>query len=433
MLEPHGRGRIDCLAGYVVLDLTAFLAGPYCTDILSALGATVIKVEPPTGDYYRRVRPPWVGTAGASMDQLEAGDDVMALAFLKRNADKLSVVLDLTTEPGQRAFERLVVAADALVQNYKPGTAKRLQLTSERLQKLNPKLVYVTLDGLGSYAEDGDERPVIDYGVQALSGVMRMGIPADAPPRWSGLPIADVSGGLYAAIAVLAGLLARPSDQESEKAHAFSVSMLGALSAVAWSFRAPDATAMWNLPEANATSTPSTGTRIVQTADGKWLFLSGVGDDQWKRLMAATGIDEFNDERFSTRHGRDENVAEVNALLERWALTVSRDEAFRRLTAEHVSVWPIRGPEELITDTRFRDEFLYELEHPVHGLCGLHGTVSPIRANREDAWIEDGLAPLLGEHTSVVLEQYAGYTKAEIDELLGAGAATQHARLGEHA
>jgi crotonobetainyl-CoA:carnitine CoA-transferase CaiB-like acyl-CoA transferase len=185
------RGALSRL---VVLDLTQFLAGPYCTQILVDLGARVIKIEPPEGDMTRTLPPHFVRGSSAY--------------YLSVNRSKESVVVDLKQPEGRDLFLRLVQGADVVAENFRPGVMARLGLDYARLAEANPRVVVCSVSGFG---QDGPEHlsPAYDIIVQALSGVMSVtGIPGTPPVR-TGVPIGDLAAGMFAAIGVLAALLQR--------------------------------------------------------------------------------------------------------------------------------------------------------------------------------------------------------------------------------
>ena len=172
------------LEGKLVVDVTSSLAGPYCTQLLAALGADVLKVEPPEGDHARAWGPPFVGGDGA--------------LWFAANAGKRSVVVDLSRE-GERMLE-LADGADVFVQSLRPGLAEKHGLDAASLRARKPALVHVSI---GAYAG----RPGYDPLVQAATGIMSVTGEADGPPVRAGVSLIDFATGQWAAIGVLAALL----------------------------------------------------------------------------------------------------------------------------------------------------------------------------------------------------------------------------------
>jgi crotonobetainyl-CoA:carnitine CoA-transferase CaiB-like acyl-CoA transferase len=185
------------LDGIRVIDLTHVLAGPFSTHQLCMLGADVIKVEKPgQGDQTR-------GLA------LQPDLNGLAPGFVALNSGKRSVVLDLKTEAGRRAIEKLAATADVFVENFRPGKAAKLGLTPERLHAINPSLIYCSISGWGQVGSNAS-RPAYDHVIQAATGMMSLqGDKPDAPPVKVGFPVIDIGTGMLAANAILAALLRR--------------------------------------------------------------------------------------------------------------------------------------------------------------------------------------------------------------------------------
>src|SRR5438105_3927785 len=180
------------LEGVRILDFTHALAGPYCTLLLGDLGADVVKVEPPEGDQSRRWGPPFVNGESSY--------------FMSVNRNKRSVVLDLKSEKGRDSAQRLALASDVVVENFRPGTAARLGLGPEQLRGLKPELIYASISGYGQGRPD-----LVGYDqiAQGTSGVMSLTGPPDGPPTKVGVPIGDICAGMFAAHAILAALIER--------------------------------------------------------------------------------------------------------------------------------------------------------------------------------------------------------------------------------
>jgi crotonobetainyl-CoA:carnitine CoA-transferase CaiB-like acyl-CoA transferase len=185
------------LQGLRVIDLTHVLAGPFSTHQLCMLGADVIKIERPgQGDQ----------TRGLALQPELNG---LAPGFVSLNSGKRSVVLDLKSESGIRAVEKLVATADVFVENFRPGKAAKLGLTPERLHAINPRLVYCSISGWGQVGPNAS-RPAYDHVIQAATGMMSLqGDNPDAPPVKVGFPVIDIGTGMLAANAILAALLRR--------------------------------------------------------------------------------------------------------------------------------------------------------------------------------------------------------------------------------
>ena len=184
------------LDGIRVIDASRVLAGPFATMLLADLGADVIKVEPPEGDETRSWGPPWWGDPS----------DRRSAYFASVNRNKRSIVLDLRTDGGQAAFDRLLTTADLLVHNYRPATAARLGLETDALRDRHPELVIASVGGFPGAEAD---RPAYDLLAQAVSGLMSVTGQPDGPPTKVGVALLDLLAGLECAVGALAALLGR--------------------------------------------------------------------------------------------------------------------------------------------------------------------------------------------------------------------------------
>ncbi|MGH2418052.1 MAG: CaiB/BaiF CoA transferase family protein, partial [Candidatus Limnocylindria bacterium] len=184
------------LDGIRVIDASRVLAGPFATMLLGDLGADVIKVEPPAGDETRTWGPPWWGDPA----------DRRSAYFAAVNRNKRSIVLDLRTDVGRAALDRLLASADLLVHNYRPSTARRLGVDAEALHARHPSLVVATVGGFPGTDAD---RPAYDLLAQAVSGLMSVTGEADGPPMKVGVALLDLLAGLECAVGALAALVGR--------------------------------------------------------------------------------------------------------------------------------------------------------------------------------------------------------------------------------
>lgn len=295
------------LEGVRVLDLTNILSGPYAAFQLALLGAEVIKVERPDGgDLARRL--------GA--DQA-LNEKLMGTSFLAQNAGKKSVTIDLKSEAGRALFHKLVVSADVLIENFRPGVMDRLGLGYETLKSDNPRLVYCAVSGFG---QEGplSGNPAYDQIIQGYSGVMSVtGDDLSAPLR-VGYPLCDTLGGLLAAFAISSALLAR---ERSGKGEFIDVSMLDAtISAMGWAvsnylIAGVEARPIGNQ---NMTAAPS---GAFSAADGQ-INVAANKQEQFEALCRVMGVPELlDDPRFAGREERKGNRNELNRILNAIFLT----------------------------------------------------------------------------------------------------------------
>lgn len=387
------------LAGMRVVDFSRVFAGPLCTMTLADMGADVIKVEAPSGDEARHFGPPWLGGEGMN--------------FMAINRNKRSVALDLKSEEGREAAQRLCEGADVVVENFRPGVAERLGIDAETLMRANPRLVHCSIAGFGRKGPNKD-RPALDLILQAASGVMfRQG--RGGPPEGMVLTIADCFAAQLAVQAILGALIARGRDGEGQRVE---VSLFEAMLAAQCYRVISGAGDEIQLP-ASVDVAPY---GAFEAADG-WVIIAVVTDRSWRALCEALELDELAaDERFATNSGRAEHQREVIERVAAAVREIPAAEVLSRLDAAGVPCGPINHEEDLFFDEDvLANETIVELEHPTAGTVWQFGI--PFSLSRTPLEIRSA-APLLGQHTSEVLAE-AGYDEEEIAELVAGGVAVE--------
>ena len=202
------------LEGIRVVDLTAYLSGPFTSMNLAAMGAEVIKIERPGVGDPCRWNPPFAGPHGVSFEKKDDTD--VSLLYLKRNRNKKSIFLDLQKDEGKEILRRLIEKSDIVLENFTPGVMDRLGFSYERLTEINPRIIYCSISG---YGQDGPfkDRPAFDLTVQATSGIMGLtGFP-DKPPVRCGAWIGDMLSSLYSVIGILSALVSREKTGMGER------------------------------------------------------------------------------------------------------------------------------------------------------------------------------------------------------------------------
>jgi len=407
-MPPKTESRPGPLAGVLVADLSTVLAGPYATMLLGDLGADVVKVEPPDGDPTRSWGPPWVGER----------PDRTAAYYLSVNRNKRSIRLDLRTDAGRDVLSRLVARADVLVDNARTGGLSRLGFGDERLAELNPDLVQLAITGYGTTGPDAD-RAGYDFVVQAESGLMSITGFADEDggrPTKVGVAIADVVTGLHAAVAILAGLLARERGRVAGQR--IDVSLLAAtLSALvnqaqnAW----VGGEAPGRLGNAHPNIVPY---ETFATADGDIAVAVG-SERQWRRFCVALELPALlDDPRFATNGDRVTNRAALRPVLA--ARLASRPSAawLDALRAADV-------PAGAINDLRAAWDApaaraLGAVEMIAHPVLGEIRQAAPVAAFSATPATIRTPPPLAGEQRDEILRDL-GYDDAEIEGLRDRG------------
>ncbi|MFP5022852.1 CaiB/BaiF CoA transferase family protein [Pseudonocardia phyllosphaerae] len=385
------------LQGITVLDFSRVLAAPMATQILGELGATVIKIERPgSGDETRSFEP-----------RLPHGESAYFFAF---NRGKQSVTLDLKDERGRDVARRLARSADVVVENFLPGAMDRLGLGYDALSADNPGLVYVSATGFGQTGPDS-ARKGYDTVFQALSGIMAMTGEADGPPAKVGVPVADLSSGLWVVIAALTGLAGRSAGGRGRH---LDVSMMD----VQLSLQALNAGRLFALDEdPRATGTEHPGrvpSAAFEAADGGWLHISG-SDQHWVPLCTVLGLDELAaDPDLRCNAGRVARRDRVMAGIRGAVAARDRDPLVKELQAADVPVGEVRTVREALGSPHATARgAVGHFEHPSEGRFPALRT--PLReASAEPVAV--ATPPLLGADTEDVLSG-AGYSAAEIDLL----------------
>ena len=403
------------LEGIVVLDLTRFLAGPYCTLLLAGLGADVIRVEPPGGDQYRE-RSPFGGAKGANLSR-QADDDI-GMTVLHRWRNKKSVTLNLRDPRGVEMLLKMCARADVLVENYLPGTLERMGLGYPTLEAANPRLVVCSISGFGQTGPNRDWR-AFDPIVQAMSGVSSVTGFADKPPVRAGAAISDTSASLYGTIGILAALQAR---QKTGKGDWIDVSMLDGTFFLLAEVLEYVTSGIEPVRRGNGHQ-GAVPFNTYQAKDG-WVSVCVVTTEEWMHLLGAMGKTELAaDPRFAANpHSRYAHRDDIDALIGGWVAERTVGEAIETLQKHRVPAGPVRTLPEVFADEGMRArEMVVGLEHPTHGpIPGALGAGMPIKFQRHAAGF-DAPAPLLGAHNAEVYERLLGLNREELAKLAAEG------------
>jgi crotonobetainyl-CoA:carnitine CoA-transferase CaiB-like acyl-CoA transferase len=305
------------LADLRVLDLSVWRPGPYATQLLAELGADVLKVEPPGGDPMR------------TYPEL----------FLSLNANKRSVLIDLKAASGRSRAMELAADADVVVEGFRPGVADRLGVGYASVREINPSVIYCSISGLGQTGPLA-AAPGHDLDYQAWAGVLA---PDGGPPIVPAIPVADLAGGMAAALAICAAFVGRRGTGQGER---IDVAMSDVLATWTGAVR-PRAIGT----ETGVSGVPGYGT--FETADGGHIALGVLTEDHfWSSLCDALEMQSERDLRFSERSGR---VAELQELVAAAVSRRYRDELVAALLARDVPVAPVLSRSEMLEQRHFRE------------------------------------------------------------------------------
>jgi crotonobetainyl-CoA:carnitine CoA-transferase CaiB-like acyl-CoA transferase len=384
------------LAGVHVLDLARVLAGPYAAMLLGDLGAEVIKVERPgSGDDTRNWGPPF----------MPAGGGTESTYFLSVNRGKRSVAIDLK-DPDERAFvEALVRWADVLIENFRPGVMDRLQLGDDRLAELNPRLVRLSISGFGESGPDSD-RVGYDQILQAEGGLMSLTGTAASGGVKVGVPIADVSAGLFGVIGVLGALVER---ERSGSGQRVSTSLLAAQAGL-HTFQAARYLIAGQLPGLSGNHHPTVAPYGLFRAADAPLVIAVGNEDIWRRFAPLIGLDPA-DSRFATNALRLESLAELHQILAVRLGSRPVADWLGRLRTAGVPAGELNTLDRVYESEQARAENLvWEVDHPLLGKIRLPG--NPVHYSRTPL-SAGSPPPSLGEHTREIREALLGYAQAD--------------------
>ncbi len=384
------------LEGIRVVDLSRILAGPYCSMLLADMGAEVIKIEPlPTGDEARNVGPFLDG---------------MSAYFISLNRGKKSVALNLKDPRGRAVLLDLVRKADILLENFRPGTMKRLGLDFQTLREVNPRLIYASCSGFGQtgpYAHRG----AYDMIIQGMGGIISITGEPGRPPVRVGTSIADLGGGLFTTIGILAALQARERTGQGQHV---DVSMLDALVALLEN-AIIRYTVTGEVPGPLGARHPSiTPFEVFPARDG--YVVMAVGTKLWEPFCQALGRPELlQDPRFTTNALRTEHQAELFPLIAEATRTKTVADWIRIMEDAGVPCGPINTVDKVVEDPQIKARgMIVEIDQGEIGKVRIAGF--PIKFSMTPGGVQ-GRAPRLGEHTEEVLTGLLGYSKGRLAEL----------------
>ncbi|GAA3706399.1 formyl-CoA transferase [Nonomuraea antimicrobica] len=387
---------MKALEGVRVLDMTHVQSGPSATQLLAWLGADVVKLEAPTGDITRQ--------------QLRDVPDVDSLYFTMLNCNKRSITLNMKSERGKEIFTELVKSADVLVENFGPGAVDRMGFTWERLQELNPRLVYASIKGFGQgrYAKFKAYEVI----AQAMGGSMSTTGFEEGPPLATGAQIGDSGTGVHAVAGILAALFQRSQTGRGQRVQvAMQHAVLnlcrvklrdqqrlthGALREY------PNRTFGDEVPRSGNASGGGQPGWAVRCAPGGpndyiYVIVQPVG---WKPVANIIGRPELADDpEWATPEARLPKLDKMFQLIEEWTIRHDKWTVLDRLNAENIPCGPILSTKELVEDESLRDEgIVVRVEHPERGEFVTVG--SPLQLS--DSPVDVRTPPLLGEHNQEI-------------------------------
>ena len=385
------------LSGIKVLDLTRVLAGPYATMLLGDLGAEVIKIEQPgTGDESRNFGPFKNG---------------FSLYFMSVNRGKRSVTLNLKSERGRAIFKQLLTHTDVVVENFRPGTMKKLRLDYDTLKAAHPALIYAACSGFGQtgpYAQQG----AYDMIIQGMGGIISITGEPEGPPVRVGTSISDITAALFTTIGILSALHHR---HQTGKGQFVDVAMLDSLvavleNAVVRYFATGEA------PKPLGARHPAiTPFEAFASADGHVIIALG-NDTLWAKFCEhVKRQDLISDERFQTNADRTENHNELFPILSEIMSQRTTDNWIDALGKIGVPCGPINAMDKVVSHPQVQArEMITRVAHQITGEVEVPGV--PIKLSETPGNV-DAPAPSLGEHTTEVLTEVLKMSPDEVESL----------------
>jgi crotonobetainyl-CoA:carnitine CoA-transferase CaiB-like acyl-CoA transferase len=385
-----------------VLDMTSFVSGPYCSQILADLGAEVVKVEKmPDGDSYRKAGPHFV-------------EDQSTL-FLSLNRNKESIGLNLKAEQGRKIFlEKLVTSFDVILENFSPGTMESLGIGYEQCLHYNPRIVYCSISGFGETGPYRDKKG-FDLIIQAVSGIMDLTGEENSNPVKVGVPITDFAAGLFAAIGILSACYERDTvtgvgKKIATSLYESSLSLLSILSC--------DYFASGNIPKRMGSASPSFAPYQVFKSRDEYICIAGSGSEEiWLRFVRALGIPELASEaKFMTNADRVKNQKTLEIIINEKLASRKASEWIEVLEREGVPCGTVNTLVGALSNHHTREIDMI-LDAPLGGSRKKHFKTirNPIRLDK-DSKIRNQPPPLLGEHTDKILRR-AGVPLEELKRL----------------
>ncbi|MCC7017416.1 MAG: CoA transferase [Rhodospirillales bacterium] len=380
---PESKNRKP-LAGIKVIDVSRFIAGPFCAQMLGDMGAEVIKVEGPEGEPGRHISPIVNG---------------QSLYFVVYNRGKKGVAIDLRSESGRGALRRLLGDADVLIDNFRPGVMEDMGLGREAMARDFPRLIHATVLGFGRQGPYAD-LPCFDEIAQAMGGLLALCGEEGRPPVLPGTYVADLATGLYLVSGILLALRVRETQGVAQKV---DVSLFDAVFSLLHT----------TVPQMHLTGQPIVRSgnqnrgiapgNLYRARDG-YIIIEAITQKMWESLAGLMGRrDLLDDPRLATPALRRNHAGEIDEAVAAWIVELTVDQAFQKLSAAGIACGPVREPQSIVHDPQVEaNRMITTVTHPTLGELPLPNVV--IRLSKTPGSIQ-GPPPLVGEHNAEILEE----------------------------
>jgi len=414
---------MEALKGIKVLDMTHVQSGPTCTQLLAWFGADVVKVERP-------------GVGDATRAQLRDIPDADSLYFTMLNSNKRSITLNPKNPEGAKIFTKLIQECDVMVENFAPGALDRMGFSWEKIQEINPRMIYASVKGFGPGKYQ--ECKVYENVAQCAGGsASTTGMLGDIP-MVTGAQIGDSGTGLHLALGIVTALFHRERSGKGQKVSAAMQD--GVLNLCRVKLRDQQRLSHGPLKEYSqfgenipfGDSTPRAGNDSGGGQPGRILKCKGWENDPnaytyfitqaavWEKVCDVIGKPEWKeDENYATPNARLPRLNEIFSTIEQWTMTKTKFEVMDICNPLDIPVGPILSLKEIAEDEGLRETgTVVEVDHPVRGKYLTVG--NPIKLSDSPAVVKR--SPLLGEHTDEILKEFCKYSEDEIKAVREAGA-----------
>ena len=391
------------LTGVRILDLTRVLAGPFCTMLLADMGAEVIKIEEPEKGDDTRAFPPFLNDFSAY--------------FGNMNRNKKSITMNLKNEKAKEVFKEMVKKADVVVENYKPGTMKKLGIGYEELKEINPQIIFASISGFGQYGPY-TERPGYDIVGQAVGGLMSVSGWPDSPPTRSGTAMGDVLGGLNCCIGILAALKGR---DVTGKGQSVDVSLVDSV------VSAMETIIQIYLVEGRVPGRIGNRYEFIAPYDtfpalDGWVVIAVGNNAVWKRfceVIERKDLIEHPD--FLNNPDRVKNHAKLTEIVSDWTKTKTVDSIVEYLLENSIPTAPINDVPRIVNDPHIAGarEMFIDMKTPNGDI--MKAVACPIKFSETKATVRTS-PPKLGEHSELVLKEVLGLDESAIEKIKKDGA-----------
>lgn len=386
------------LEGIRVLDLSQVGVGPMCTRILGDFGAEVIKVEIPKVGEPARTVPPFL-----------KGQSYL---FTVLNINKKSITLNLRSEKGLDIFKELIKKSHVVIENFMPGTMKRLRLSYEEVKEVNSGIIYVSVSGFG---QEGPYSyfPAYDPIIQAMGGSMALTGETHGPPMMSGIGVADWFSGMSATVATLLALL---SWKNTGKGQYIDLSMQDCVWLMTAQAHGSAYFAKGELPTRTGNYMPPFVPYNCYKAKDGYIVIAAISNAQWQGLMKAMGKEDLlDDPQFSQLKGRREKLEEIDQMVQVWVGERAIKEIQDKLVEVRVPSGPVLTFDKLITDPNLlARQMITDIEQPGVGKMKIPGSVFKLSESPVEFKLP---APSLGEYNAEIYSQVLGLSQEELASL----------------